>query len=127
MHKPVVYKSNSSGDLSAFKEFLKERSYTVSITFDDGFDFSDKSEFKLYVQAEPPEVMAYIHKTEFPQVKQTTFEQLIENRGFYDLILAWHPYILANCENAILFPHCHGLDDNYDLNTATNAQTPPQH
>lgn len=114
-HRPIVFKSNSIGDLSYFASKLKDRDITVSITFDDGFDFSDKSDFKVYMQLEPPEVMDYVHATEFPQVKQTTFEQLIENRGFYDLILAWHPYILDNCENAILFPQalCTWIDPCY--------------
>lgn len=123
MSKPIVFKSNASGDLRALAEFLKDRPETVSVTFDDGFDFTDKSEFKVYVQAEPPEVMAHIHKTEFPQVKQTTFQQLIENHGFYDLILAWHPEVLAHCSNAILFPHCHGLDDNYDLSPVPDKES----
>lgn len=115
MSKPAVFKSNSIGDLSAFAAGLKERPETVSITFDDGFDFTDQSEFKVYMQLEPPEVMAHIHKTEFPQVKQTVFEQLIENHGFYDLILAWHPEVLAHCSNAILFPQalCTWIDPCY--------------
>jgi len=115
MHKPKVFKSNSIGDLTYFADKLRERETSVSITFDDGFDFTDKSEVRIYVQLEPPEVMDYIHKTEFPQVKQTTFEQLIENKFFYDLILAWHEAVLNACPNAVFFPAalCTWIDPCY--------------
>ncbi len=115
MAKPAVHKSNSIGDLTCFKEGLKDRDTSISITFDDGFDFKDKSDFKVYVQLEPPEVMDYVHKTEFPQVEQTTFEQLIENKFFYDLILAWHEDVLDACPNAVFFPAalCTWIDPCY--------------
>lgn len=117
MPKPVVFKSNSIGNLSVFREGLRDREESVSITFDDGFDFTDRSPFlKVYIQLEPPEVMDYIHKTEFPQVQQTTKEQLLESFGFYDLILTWDEEILRKCGNAVFFPAalCTWIDKCYE-------------
>lgn len=68
----------------------------VSITFDDGFDLTDTSEYKVFVQCEPPDYLDIIDK-------------LIANHKFYDLILAWHEKVLQTCPNAVLFPHTETL------------------
>lgn len=127
MPKPVVYPSFCSGPLQAFCDYLKEREISVSITFDDGLFLvqspPDTAEFKVYIQCEPPEVLAEAHRTEI-DIKEDTVRTVIERHKYYDLILAWNENILAQCPNAVLFPHCHGLDDNYDLGDLPDKKTP---
>lgn len=65
-----------------------DRPEPVSITWDDGFNFSDRTWFKVFHQCEPPEVIDIIDK-------------LIQNHKFYDLILAWDDRVLAQCSNAV--------------------------
>lgn len=91
---PTIYKSSSMGEL-----VFSSMSFPVpvSITFDDGFNFEDRADFKVYVQIEPPEVI------------QGVIEKLIDNKNFYDLILAWDEKVLRQCKNSVFFPHCETL------------------
>ena len=68
-----------------------EQPETVSVTVDDGFNFSDTSSYRVLHQIEPPEILNCVDK-------------IISNHRFYDLILCWNERILAECPNARLFP-----------------------
>lgn len=91
MIKPVAFGSTSTGNLDGFAALLKEQPESVSVTVDDGFNFGDKSSFRVLHQIEPPEVLNCVDK-------------IIANHKFYDLILAWNTRILDACPNARLFP-----------------------
>ena len=92
----ILFTSSSMGKNASLLERLPVFPPGVSITFDDGFDFSDTSEYKVYVQCEPPDYLNVIDK-------------IIEHHEFYDLILAWHEKVLSTCPNAVLFPHTETL------------------
>ena len=94
--KPHIYTSSSMGKNDFFTRQLQDREQTVSITIDDGFDFTDTSQLKIYIQIEPPEVIDVV-------------DTLLANKDFYDVILAWDTRILDGCPKAIFFPHCETL------------------
>lgn len=118
--KPIVFKSSSVGDLTVFATNLKDRDCSVSITFDDGFDFSDTSDFRVHMQIEPPEVLEEMRKDqqewdESGEEILDTLDILISNYPFYDLILTWNERVLKECPNAVLFPQalCTWIDTCY--------------
>lgn len=84
MTKPIVFSPYS------FPQVLAEQPISVSLTVDDGFNFNDTSDFKVFLQVEPPEV------------KDVT-DTLIQHHQFYDLILAWNTKVLNACPNSRLF------------------------
>jgi hypothetical protein len=111
--KMRTFGSSSTGDISGFAEWIKDFDEQVSFTVDDGFNFADDSTFRVLHQIEPTEVLDVI-------------DRVIENHGFYDLILAWNKRVLAACPNAVFFPHgnCTWMDPNYKtwLDTGTPKQ-----
>ena len=109
--KPKVFSSSTTGSMSLFLSGLKEREQVVSITFDDGFDFADTSDFRVHMQIEPPEVVNCI-------------DTLIARYKHFDLILAWHERVLVECPNAVLFPQalCTWIDKCYNSRTWNPTQ-----
>lgn len=63
---------------------------SVSISFDN-VQFESGCEYKVLVQIEPPTIINII-------------DEIIKQKNNFDLILSWHPKILKECENSILFP-----------------------
>lgn len=88
MYKPVCYTSSSIGPCPTLCDNFLQREETTSITWDDGFNFDDKSWFKTFHQCEPPEVFNII-------------DRLITVHKQYDLILAWDERVLRECSNAV--------------------------
>jgi hypothetical protein len=88
MPHPSCYTSSSIGPCPTLGNNFADRPETYSITWDDGWNFSDTSWFKAYHQCEPPEVFNVI-------------DRLIENHKFYDLILAWDERVLRECPNSV--------------------------
>ena len=87
MPHPRCFPSSSIGfDVECSHNFL-DRPESVSITWDDGFNFSDDSWFKVHHSCEPPAVLDVINV-------------LILNHKFYDLILAFDERVLKQCPNA---------------------------
>lgn len=116
--RPKVFKSTSTGDLSFFAAGLKDRDLSVSIMFDDGFDFSDTSDFRVHMQIEPPEVLERMHAENQKWTDEklhSTLDTLIYNHEFFDLILTWNERVLEACPNAVLFPQalCTWVDPCY--------------
>lgn len=93
MYQPIAFASSSTGDLTGFAKTLAEQSETVSVTMDDGFNFSDTSSFKVLQQIEPEEVLDCV-------------DDIIAYHKHYDLVLAWNKRVLEACPNARL--HLHG-------------------
>lgn len=62
----------------------------VSISFDN-LTYDATSDYKVLVQIEPPTIMNVVN-------------QIPQNKNNFDLILAWHPTVLTQCENSQLFP-----------------------
>jgi len=62
----------------------------VSISF-DSLNYDNNVDYKVLVQIEPPTILNLIN-------------QISQNKNNFDLILAWHPEVLNNCENSELFP-----------------------
>lgn len=91
MYKPIAFGSSSTGNLDGFAAHLVEQPVTVSVTVDDGFNFEDRSNFRVLHQIEPVEILNCVDK-------------IIDNHKFYDLILGWNEDILKSCPNAKLFP-----------------------
>jgi hypothetical protein len=87
MPYPTCYTSSSIGPAPGLPQNFLEREETVSITWDDGFNFSDDAYFKVFHQCEPPAVLNII-------------DILIRNHKFYDLILAYDERVLRECPNA---------------------------
>ena len=87
----VVYGSSMTGDISWFGGKLRQREMNVSFTVDDGFNFSDTADFRVFQQVEPPEVL-------------NITEKLIRNHKFYDLIMTWNERVLTECPNAQFLP-----------------------
>lgn len=87
----TAYGSSMTGDISWFGGKLRPRSMSISFTVDDGFNFNDKADFRVFHQVEPPEVLNITDK-------------LILNHRFYDLIMTWNERVLAECPNAALLP-----------------------
>jgi hypothetical protein len=105
-------------DTELFASGMRDRPYTVSITFDDGFHLEmneDPALFKVYMQLEPPEVMDYLHEQEGNPFN--TKDIIIACHTHYDLILAWDEDILRECPNAVLFPQalCTWIDQCYTV------------
>lgn len=96
---PNTFTSSAIGPCPDLKYNFLDRYEAVSITWDDGFDFSDDTWFRVFHQCEPPEVIDIIDK-------------LIENHEFYHLILAWDERVLAQCPNAVMLTEsaCSWLD-----------------
>lgn len=88
MYKPVCYTSSSIGPCPTLCDNFLAREKTTSITWDDGFNFSDNSWFRSYHQCEPKAVLDIVDK-------------LIANHKFYDLIMAFDERVLAECPNAV--------------------------
>lgn len=86
-----AYGSSMTGDISWFGGKLRQRDMSVSFTVDDGFNFEDRSDFRVFHQVEPPEVLDITDK-------------LIRNHKFYDLIMTWNQRVLAQCPNAQFLP-----------------------
>lgn len=109
--KPKVFSSSTTGSMALFTSGLKDREQSVSITFDDGFNFADTSDFRVYMQIEPPEVVNCI-------------DILIARHKHFDLILAWHERVLNACPNAVLFPQalCTWIDKCYNSRTWNPTQ-----
>lgn len=87
----VAYGSSMTGDISWFGGKLRQRDVSVSFTVDDGFNFLDSADFRVFHQVEPPEVL-------------NVTEKLIQNHKFYDLIMTWNERVLAECPNAQFLP-----------------------
>jgi len=87
----VAYGSSMTGDISWFGGKLRQRDMSVSFTVDDGFNFQDRADFRVFHQVEPLEVLNITDK-------------LIRNHKFYDLILTWNERVLAECPNAQFLP-----------------------
>lgn len=96
---PNIFTSSAIGPAPNLKYNFLDRYEAVSITWDDGFDFSDNTWFRVFHQCEPPEVIDIVDK-------------LIENHSFYDLILAWDERVLSQCPNAVFLTEsaCSWLD-----------------
>ena len=62
----------------------------ISISFDN-LKYDVTADYKVLVQIEPPSIMNVVN-------------QIPQNKDNFDLILAWHPKILTQCENSKLFP-----------------------
>jgi hypothetical protein len=73
----------------AFSDTFADQEKQVTIAVDT-FDFQDTSEYKVFYQLEPPEVL---------DITQT----LIDRHKYYDLILAWNERVLSACPNAVKF------------------------
>ena len=73
----------------AFSDTFAEQEKQVTIAMDT-FDFQDTSEYRVFYQLEPPEVLDIT-------------QSLIDNHKFYDLILAWNEKVLNACPNAVKF------------------------
>jgi glycosyl transferase family 10 (putative fucosyltransferase) len=87
MPHPRCFTSSSIGPCPDLYKNFFNRPEQVSITWDDGFNFSDDSWFRVHHQCEPPDVLNIIDK-------------LIANHKFYDLILAFDERVLRACPNA---------------------------
>lgn len=73
----------------AFGDSFAEQEKQVTIAMDT-FDFKDTSEYRVFYQLEPPEVLDIV-------------QPLIDNHKYYDLILAWNEEVLSVCPNALKF------------------------
>jgi len=62
----------------------------VSVSFDN-LSCDEEAEYKVLVQIEPPVILNLIN-------------QIPQHKNKFDLILAWHPFVLSKCENSELFP-----------------------
>jgi hypothetical protein len=83
-YKPVVYSDWCKA------EYFPEFNWKTSIHI-DSFCFADTTPYKVFLQIEPPCI-------------RNIQDKLIQNKDFYDLILAWHPTVLGYCGNAMKFP-----------------------
>ena len=96
--------SSSVGDLTVFENGLPHFDKQVIISFDDAISTLPRKALAYYVhmQLEPPEVLDCI-------------DTIIANANRWDLILAWHERVLAECPNAVLFPQalCVWIDKCY--------------
>jgi len=80
--KPTLFSQDISND-------FRDRKQRVSIAI-DSIQVDPTAEVKVFIQIEPPSV-------------KDTRSAIIVNQQSFDLILAWHPDILANCTNARKF------------------------
>ena len=87
MPHPKCFTSSSIGPCPTLNLNFLDRPESYSITWDDGFDFSDTSWFRVLHQCEPSSVLNVIDK-------------IIANHKFYDLILAFDERVLRECPNA---------------------------
>ena len=70
----------------------------------DTFDFSDTTEYKVFFQLEPPDIVP-------------TEQPLLDGHTFYDLILAWNERTLVGCPNnahKFIFGTCRWAEDPAD-------------
>lgn len=80
-----------------------EQSRPVSIAVDT-FDFSDTTEYKVFVQLEPPDIVP-------------TEQRLLDSHTFYDLIITWNQRVLDGCPNnsvKYIFGTCRWAEDPVD-------------
>jgi hypothetical protein len=89
MPHPKCYTSSSIGPCPTLGDNFFDRPETTSLTWDDGFDFTDTSWFKTYHQCDVPEY--------FPGL----VDKIIAVHKYYDLILAWDERVLRECSNAV--------------------------
>jgi hypothetical protein len=83
-YRPVVFSDWCKA------EYFADFNWQVSIHV-DSFNFADRTPYKVFLQMEPPEI-------------RNIEQKIIDNSGFYDLILTWNHVILGYCGNAVLFP-----------------------
>ena len=81
--KPIFFSQDVSND------FLDRDQKKISIAI-DSLQTDPTADLKVFVQLEPPSV-------------KDTRAAVIANQHSFDLILAWHPDILDNCDNAKKF------------------------
>jgi|TARA_Y100000034_G_scaffold136153_1_gene211121 hypothetical protein len=81
--KPILFSQDVSND------FLDRDQKKISIAI-DSLQTDPTADLKVFVQLEPPSV-------------KDTRAAVIANQHSFDLILAWHPDILDNCDNAKKF------------------------
>ncbi|OGI07752.1 MAG: hypothetical protein A2Y40_09275 [Candidatus Margulisbacteria bacterium GWF2_35_9] len=81
--KPVLFGVSLGNNFSSYTKHV-----SISV---DTLEFDKSADYKVFLQVEPPEILTNISK-------------VIKNKSKFDLILAWDKDILANCDNAILFP-----------------------
>jgi len=86
----------------AFGDSFAEQEKQVTIAMDT-FDFQDASEYRVFYQLEPPEVLDIV-------------DTLIDHHGYYDLILAWNERVLDACPNSkkFIFGTCRWSEDPAD-------------
>ena len=79
----------------------------VSVSF-DSLSTDPSADYKVLVQIEPPTIMNLVNK-------------IPKNKNIFDLILAWHPSILKQCENSKLFPFgsCWIKEEDRDIHEKT--------
>src|SRR6185369_12473431 len=96
-YKPLIYGDSIGSDFC-------EQNKQVAIHVDN-FGLIDTKIYNVFLQIEPPGVL-------------NTEKTLIENAGYYNLILAWNTRVLNACKNAVLFPFgtCWVHDHTVDIN-----------
>ena len=77
-----MYKVKMVGDI--LHNHFSDQVRPVSIAVDT-FDFSDTTEYRVFFQLEPPDIVP-------------TEQPLLDNHTFYDLILTWNQRILDGAQ-----------------------------
>lgn len=79
----------------------------VSVSF-DSLSTDPSADYKVLVQIEPPTITSLVN-------------EVPKNKNIFDLILAWHPSILKQCENSKLFPFgsCWIKEEDRDIHEKT--------
>jgi hypothetical protein len=96
-----VYKVKTIG--ATLHNHFADQVRPVSIATDT-FDFSDTTEYKVFLQLEPPDIVP-------------TEQTLIDNRLFYNLIITWNQRVLEGCPNnavKYIFGTCRWAEDPAD-------------
>jgi hypothetical protein len=96
-----MYKVKMVGDI--LHNHFSDQVRPVSIAVDT-FDFSDTTEYRVFFQLEPPDIVP-------------TEQPLLDNHTFYDLILTWNQRILDGCPNnahKFIFGTCRWAEDPVD-------------
>ena len=84
--KPLVFCGDRSLDTD---HMFSPQDAPVSIHIDT-LNLEDTTPYRVFMEMEPPQVCDLV-------------QEIIDNHGFYDLILAWHERILNECPNAVKF------------------------